>query len=187
MRVLLLIGIVLALEAAPAAAEELGVSMQGSPARVAPFAVDRPATPLSGPTAITGVSGPEVPAAIDFRPATGELYLYAVKPVSSQTGRLYKVDPITGVATAVGAAQNVVGDLWDIDFDPVSGQLRVMGTDFPGYAAVETHRRLNPDTGAKIADDTQPAFVPGDPSTFKGLGGGAYTNSVPGAARTTMF
>ncbi len=181
MRILVLALAVLALGTAPATAAELGVAIDRAPDRVVTFAVDRPGTALSGPTPITGVTAGEAPAAIDFRPSTGELYMLAVND-GGNSGHIYKLDPITGAATAVGGAlPSMAGSYWDIDFDPVADRLRALGSDLD---APRTHRTFNSDTGTPGLNDTFPAFTPGDPTS---VGAAAYTNSVPGATRTTMF
>ncbi len=185
MRILVLALAVLAFGTAPATAAELGVAIDRFPDRVVTFGVDRPGTALSGPTTITGIlTANEHPVAIDFRPSTGELYMLAVDD-GADAGHIYKLDPITGAATAVGgAAPGMVGSFWDIDFDPVADRIRALAADLDGP---KTHRTYNPNTGIPGLSDTLPAFVPGDPSTVNSVAAGAYTNSAPGATSTTMF
>ena len=68
-----------------------------TPTRSSPSTPTRPATPLSV-VAITGLQSGETALAIDVRPATGQLYLLG------SSSRVYVVNPVTGAATAVGAA-----------------------------------------------------------------------------------
>jgi hypothetical protein len=182
MRILVLALAVLALGTAPATAAELGVAIDRFPDRVVTFGVDRPGTALSGPTTITGIlTANEHPVAIDFRPSTNELYMLAVDN-AGDSGHIYKLDPITGVATAVGGTKlGMVGAFWDIDFDPVADRIRALASDLDGP---KTHRTYDPATGNAGPNDTLPEDGPGDPQS---LGAGAYTNSVPGATSRTMF
>jgi Domain of unknown function (DUF4394) len=52
-------------------------------------------------TGLLGTTG-ETLVGIDFRPATGGLYGFSVN--SASQGQLYRINPITGVATPVGTA-----------------------------------------------------------------------------------
>jgi hypothetical protein len=88
--------------------------------------------------------------AIDFRPATGDLYGLGVD------GQLYLVNTSTGVATAIGdphpalmPAQPYVG----FDFDPISDQAVLTAGVFA---------RLSPVTGAVVSSGAPAVFAPGD-------------------------
>ena len=75
---------------------------------------------------IAGTTGGEQILSIDFRPLTGRLY-----GVSAQ--RLYVIDPVTAQASLTSIADFPVplsGNV-DMDFDPVSGFIRVVGTCRP--------------------------------------------------------
>jgi len=130
------------------------------------------ATPgtVSGLVAITGLNAGDVLLAIDFRPATGQLYAI------SSTGRLYVINPTTGVATQVGLNPAFVpsGTDFGMDFNPVVDLIRVVSD-------ADQNVRLNPNTGTLFAADT--ALNPGNP-TVVALG---YTNNVAGAASTTLY
>jgi hypothetical protein len=172
----------------PARAAEVGVAVgtPGDAPSVATFAVDSPETPLSGPRPITGLALAERPVAVDFRPATGGLYLLAVRD-SLNTGHLYRLDPITGTATTVGHLGGLVHADWDIDFDPQADELRVLGSTY--QAASTLNRRLDPDTGLALGGpDAAPDFAIGDVGYVSGqppqLAAGAYTND---ASAPTMY
>ena len=71
---------------------------------------------------VTGLQSNETLLGIDFRPATGELYGLG------STSRLYKVDPTTAVATAVGGqfSRCLSGFSFGFDFNPVIDRIRVV-------------------------------------------------------------
>jgi hypothetical protein len=131
---------------------------------------------------ITGLGSGEDILAIDFRPATGELYALG------SLSRLYVLDTRTGVATQVGASGaftlNGVGSggSFGFDFNPTVDRIRVTST-------VEQNLRLNPANGALAAADAPLAYAAGDvnqgadPSILSS----AYTNNVPGATTTALY
>jgi hypothetical protein len=184
-----------ALGGTPARAAEVGVAVgtpgdtlgaPGDTPTVATFPVDSPATPLSGPRPITGLALAERPVAVDFRPATGGLYLLGVRD-SLNTGHLYRLDPVTGVATSVGHLGGLVHADWDIDFDPQADELRVLGSAYDADSTL--NRRLDPDTGLAVGGpDAAPDYAPGDVGYVSGeqarLAAGAYTND---ATAPTMY
>ena len=138
--------------------------------------------PLSGVTAGEGVR------AIDFRPATGQLYAISSSNTTATMGTLYTVNLATGALTTVGAA-GVVGLLpgntsnrISIDFNPVVDRLRVVTGNSQNY-------RFNPITGALVLQDTSLAYDAGDVRAGQTvlMGGIAYTNNVAGAASTTLY
>lgn len=121
--------------------------------------------------AITGLGGGEKIIAIDFRPATGQLYGLG------QNSRLYVINPITGVATMVSAiafTPALSGPIAGFDFNPTVDRIRVV--TYQGQ-----NLRLNPETGQTAAVD-----VPINPSSAQ-IAGSAYTNSFSGATSTTLF
>lgn len=110
---------------------------------------------------ITGLTAGEVPVGVAWRPQTGQLLLLGVDAAEDR-GTLYRLDPQTGVATAIGGAGSVafrtgtgaVVDLppvatgYDIDVNPTVDRVRVVtgsGLNF----------RLNPTVadGASVAVD----------------------------------
>lgn len=128
---------------------------------------------------VTGLFADDGLASIDFRPADGQLY-----GVSSR-GRIYVVDPATGAATLVSTISGV-GDVSALfpgaaDFNPVVDLLRAANFD-------DRNLRINVGTGVAIEDSTL-AYGPGDvrAGVNPAVLGLAYTNSVPGAATTTLY
>jgi hypothetical protein len=119
---------------------------------------------------ITGLQGGESPLAIDVRPATGQLYLLG------SSSRLYVLNPVTGIAVAVGPAFTpaLSGASFGFDFNPTVDRIRVVSN-------TGQNLRLNPDTGAMVAVDGN--LNPGTPNAV----GAAYTNNVAGAAVTTLY
>src|SRR5687767_12847280 len=116
------------------------------------------ATPgrIDGVVSITGLAPGDVLRGIDFRPADGELY-----GVSSD--RLYRIDAVSGVATAVGGpfAPALTGFAAGVDFSPVADRLRVVTTD-------QQNLRLHPESGGVSGVDFPLAYDAGDPHATAG-------------------
>lgn len=124
-----------------------------------------------GTTAVTGLQAGENLLAIDFRPATGQLYGLG------STSRLYIINHMTGAATAVGAAPftpAISGSLTGFDFNPTVDRIRLV-------TSTGQNLRLHPETGAVASTDG--ALNPGTPN----IGAAAYTNSMAGASTTELF
>jgi len=122
-------------------------------------------------TTIAGLPAGEKIIAIDFRPATGQLYGLG------NTSRLYVINHETGAATALGAAAftpAISGTIAGFDFNPTVDRIRMV-------TSTGQNLRLNPETGTVAATD-----MPLNPGT-PGVVSVAYTNSMAGAATTTLF
>jgi hypothetical protein len=132
-------------------------------------------TPLAG-FSITG----EILLSIDVRPATGELY-----GLSNQNN-IYKINPLTGVRTQVGAtlATAPMGALKAIDFNPTVDRIRVLGS-----GGAPNNLRVHPETGVVAFVDGTLAFAAGDPNAgdSPAVVNGAYTNSFAGSTTTTLY
>ncbi len=129
--------------------------------------------------AVGGLGGGESLVAIDFRPFTNQLYA-----LSSQS-RLYRLNTSNANATAVGAAftPTLVGSVFGMDFNPAQDRLRIVSD-------AEQNIRINADTGALLASDTNLAFVAGDSNAGNtpDVAALAYTNNVnPPPASTTAY
>jgi hypothetical protein len=129
--------------------------------------------------AITGLPGGENIIGLDVRPLNGQLYGLG------KTSRLYVINPRTGAARQVGATPFIpalAGASFGFDFNPTVDRIRVTSD-------AEQNLRLNPDTGAVAAVDTNLAYAAGDPGagTNPSVAGSAYTNSFAGATSTTLF
>ena len=145
--------------------------------RLVTFDSATPAT-VSPEVVISGLQSGEDILAIDFRPATGQLY-----GVGS-TNRLYTINPTTGAATQVGSAGafTLTSAAIDMDFNPVVDRIRVVG-------GTGQNIRLNPNDGSLTATDTNLSYATGDPNfgTSPIVPSAAYTNSFSGAVSTTLF
>ena len=147
------------------------------------FEASNPALILST-TSITGISAGQSIAGMDCRPATGELYAMGYNSTNGEA-RLYRINPTTGVATAIGATATILqADMGKIsfDFNPTVDRIRVIGSNNANY-------RLHPTTGALVATDGALAFAAGDANAGKNpsIGACAYTNSYIGATTTTLY
>jgi hypothetical protein len=131
---------------------------------------------ITGVTNISGLQVGEQVQAIDFRAATGELY-----GVGS-SNRLYLIDPVTGVASAVGSFNPFLnGSFFDVDFNPLTDRLRVVSD-------ARQNLRLNPDTAVALADPNL-TYAAGDINgpLNPSIVGIAYTNNFGGAASSTLY
>ncbi len=133
----------------------------------------------SGPI-ISGLGAGETVMAIDFRPFTGDLY--ALTRDAGNVGRLYTVNPASGVATSValsGAALTITGTV-GMDFNPAAvtgtNALRIVTGDEQNYrlvfsaagATVNVDSALNV-AGASATNVTATAYS----NNRSGLPGGA--------------
>ena len=134
------------------------------------YSSGNPLTELSS-VSISGLQGGEHLLAIDFRPATGQLY-----GVSDQS-RLYVINQSTGLASAVSAtpfSPAINGTEVGFDFNPTVDRIRLVTNN-------DQNLRLNPVTGMVAATD----------GTINPTGASvtavAYTNSMAGATTTTLY
>jgi len=135
--------------------------------RLVRFSASAPGVGI-GSVPITNLDQGDVLLGIDVRPATGELYGL------TRAGRLYTIDPGTGVATP-RAQLNVAlsGTSAGVDFNPVPDRMRVVTN-------TGQNLRINVDNGVTIVDG---AINPAGPV----LGGAGYINSVAGATTTALY
>lgn len=145
--------------------------------RLVSFAVGAPNTLLSD-APISGLNIGETLVAIDFRPATEELYGV------TDGSRVVRIDTVTGVATAVGPSfsPGVVGTSYGVDFNPTVDRIRFV-TD------LDQNLRLHPDTGAVAGNDLALNYAVGDTNfgVSPNVSGVAYANNFPGATTTTLY
>ena len=132
------------------------------------------------PVRVTGMQEGEKLLGIDFRPATGELYGLG------SSSRLYVIDTITGVATAIGSAPftpALDGDSFGFDFNPTVDRVRVVSN-------TGQNLRLHPVTGVVAFTDMMLSYATGDPNfgILPSVSGAAYTNpDRDPATGTTLF
>ena len=141
---------------------------------------------------VSGLEPKEDLVALDARPATGQLY------APSNQGRLYVLNPVTGVATEVNAAGTVASILpkagpFGFDFNPTVDRVRLVAA-----GKGELNVRYNPNNGTAVdgdpgtpgdQSDTALFFPAGDPNQNKNpsVVAAAYTNNFLGATQTTLF
>lgn len=121
--------------------------------------------------AITGLEADEQMVAIDFRPATGQLYGVSTK------SRIFAINPVTGRANVLSAtpfSPAISGTMVGFDFNPTVDRIRLVTDN-------EQNLRLNPETGLVVAVDGN--INPGD----RNIAAAAYTNSSAGATSTTLY
>ena len=138
------------------------------------FDTDRPQF-LTDLMIVRGLRPGEQLLAIDFRPATGQLYALG------STSRLYTIERETGIAKPVGSGAPFTpaldGTQFGFNFNPTVDRIRV--TSNTGQ-----NLRLNPDTGATAAVDAALNFADGSkPQVIAS----AYTNSFLGATSTVLY
>ncbi len=126
---------------------------------------------------IAGLQAGEQIQGIDVRPATGGLYgLGITDDGGTRTGRIYRIDPVTAVATQVGAApwSTTLADtaFWGFDFNPNVDLMRVISTNGDNF-------RVNPNTGVLVGTDTTLSEA--------GIDAVAYTNNAGFVATTTLY
>jgi Domain of unknown function (DUF4394) len=121
---------------------------------------------------ITGLPANETLMAIDFRPATGELYGV------STASRLYIVNQTTGTARVIGAATlspAIDGAAVGLDFNPTVDRIRLVTNKGQNL-------RLHPETGGVVATDG--VINGGMNPTIQAV---AYTNNQAGVTTTVMY
>ncbi|MGY2134081.1 DUF4394 domain-containing protein [Hymenobacter sp. HD11105] len=136
------------------------------------YSTTNPGTRISS-VSITGLGSGETILAIDFRPATGQLY-----GVSSGS-RLYVINQNTGAARALtteafrpGVAGNQVAAF---DFNPTVDRIRLI-------TSTGQNLRLNPETGTVANTDGSINGAAGATIT-----GAAYTNNVSGVTTAALY
>jgi hypothetical protein len=147
--------------------------------------------------AISGLAPGEQLIGIDRRPRTGVVYGVGRQ---GTTGRLYTVDPATGVATFVatlvaaptaasprGGPIALSGNEFGFDFNPMADALRIVSDTGQNLRLIPSDR--TPATGpALLAGDT---FADGtlnaDVTPATGVSAAAYTNNVAGATATVLY
>ena len=123
---------------------------------------------------VSGLQFGEKLIAIDFRPATGQLY--GVGSLS----RIYVINLSTGVARMIGTTPftpAINGTIVGFDFNPTVDRIRLITNNGQNL-------RINPETGAVAAVDGN-ININGQPGPM--LAAAAYENSVAGAVTTTLY
>ena len=130
-----------------------------------------PASPMLT-VAVTGLNGiNEEITAIDFRPATGELY-----GVSSENN-IYVINSTTGKARAISStplSSSIEGNAVALDFNPTVDRIRLVTN-------TGQNLRLHPETGAIVATDGR---INGADANIEAV---AYTNNFSGSTSTVLY
>ncbi len=109
---------------------------------------------------------------IDFRPAVpGELTGVGQ---SGGVGTVYRIDPLSGVATQVNTGFALTGTQFGVDFNPVPDALRIVS---------DADQNLRITLGGAGVVNTDGLLNPGDPNVV----GAAYSNNFAGATLTTLY
>jgi hypothetical protein len=146
--------------------------------RLLSFAAGSPER-LLGNVVVSGLAAGDTLNAIDFRPSTGELYALG------KLSRVYRVNPETGVATAVGGSPftpALAGTSFGFDFNPVPDRIRLVSD-------AEQNLRLHPETGSVAGVDTALAYAASDVNfgANPNIVASAYTASFAGSTSTTLY
>lgn len=140
---------------------------------LAKYDASKPEKAISS-VSITGMQASETMLAIDFRPATGQLY-----GVGSSS-RIYVINTTTGEARAIGTGSFIpalAGDVAAFDFNPTVDRIRLISTGGQNL-------RLNPETGTVAATDG--AINIGGTANAN-ISSAAYTENKAGASATVLF
>ena len=123
-------------------------------------------------TTITGLQTGENILAIDFRPATGELYGLG------STSRLYVINVTSGAARPIGAAPfipAISGTTVGFDFNPTVDRIRLVTN-------TGQNLRLNPETGTVAATDGN---ING--TVTAAVSAVAYSGNFSGSSNTVLY
>lgn len=146
--------------------------------RLISFDTNTPGAIISG-VAISGLALNEIVTGIDVRPNDNLLYA-----LGSQNN-LYRINPANGAATLVSALSIPLnGASFGFDFNPTGPvALRIVSNTGRNY------RVTNPGTGGNVIQDTDLAYIAGDPAfgASPNITHVAYTNSVAGATSTVLY
>ena len=154
-------------------AEELQFFVLTDDNRLNKKSITNPTANLSD-TEITGLQGGEKILAIDFRPATGQLYGLG------STSRIYVINQESGVARPVSMdafSPALSGEVAGFDFNPTVDLIRVVTN-------TGQNLRLNPNTGLLQPGGQDGAINGGTSPTISAV---AYTNSKGVASSTTLY
>ena len=161
--------------AGTASAGPLGFALGNDGTTLLRFDVNRPGSARS--VSLSG-AGSQLQA-IDFRPATGQLFGY-----DDVANAYYIVDPRTGVLTSASSIVTPTNTpILDMDWNPTIDRLRVV-------TASDQNIVYNPETGTASNSATTPLFYgPGDPNagTDPSVAANGYTNSFAGSTSTVQY
>ena len=137
-------------------------------------------------------TGSETAIGIDWRPATGELFVVTAPTgiLTNGTIRTYKLDPVTAAATLIGSVPGIVPGAGDrptgIDFQPLLDRIRVVNSNQENF-------RINPNNGSLAGNDpdltyTAPAMGPVTAEAFdRNVAPGPPGTVAPPGSLTTLY
>jgi len=137
-------------------------------------------TILAAPRPLTGLGLDESVQGMDIRPEDGRLYALTLDP--QHVGRLYAIDTNTNVATLASRINvPLSGNHFELDFDPSSHNLRIVGDDGQNLVVA-----LNLGVAS---DEGSLAYAPSDPNAGRAPQslGLAYSENFEGANSTTAY
>lgn len=140
------------------------------------FNTASPSVPLSLRSVVLSLQEGTSLVAIDYRPATQELYGI------SNGDALYIVDPSTGsTQPAIALTVPLTGSEFGVDFNPVVDRLRIVSND-------EQNLRVNPADGAALVDGSL-AYAAGDPNAGADptIVAAGYISNTVGTATTRLY
>lgn len=140
-----------------------------------------PGMPVSISPAITGLLPGETIVDIDRYPVDRRLYGLGT------SGRLYRLNRMTGAAMPDVVPQASIGSPQDMDFNPVADRLRIFSSWDENYRLTPSMNTGGP-TGVNaglVSVDGTLTYAGGTPNPS--LVAAAYTNNVDGALTTTLF
>ena len=135
---------------------------------------------------VSGIPAGSILAAIDVRPATGQLYGYAIPAATEITSlSLYRINLHDGVATLIGtpATVNTAGSAnMDIAFDPKTDLISV------AVGAGANYWSADPDAGGVNPPlNTYLHYAAGQGSGTPYVGGMAFDRNLAGAPLRTLY
>jgi hypothetical protein len=135
-------------------------------------------------SSFSGVASGQSLRSIDFQPSSGQLFAIST---NNAAGQLYTVNLATAALTPVGTGFTLTGNFNNVvsmGFNPVTNEIRVVTRN-----TTNNNYRISPLTGALIAQDTDMAYIAGDPNAGAppAIVAIAHTNHMPGASSTTLY
>ena len=147
--------------------------------------------------AVSGLGAGEQLIGIDRRPKTGDLYGVGK---AGTAGRLYTINPATGVATFVaglvaapttaaprGGPVVLSGTEFGFDFNPVPDALRITSDTGQNLRVIPSDRTPATGPALRAGDTFTDGVLNADANPATGVTAAAYTNNVPAATATTLF
>lgn len=149
------------------------------------------ATPgtITTPTTVTGVTAGFLLRAIDFRPATGQLYAVGTSTSTPTMGQVFVLDTVNNTASAFGGVITLTGNTStriSIDWNPMVDRLRIVTSSDQNFRFNPNDMLLTADTSLMYAAGDPGGNPPGNP-TINQITAVAYTNNFAGATSTTLY